>query len=270
MASFDEAIPPGQEGSIQVKVKTSHLRGLSRRTVTVTSNDPESPKTNLIISLEVVGSVNILPTNRIVLNDTNERYRQVKLLVSKDETETGELVISDLVASTDLFTATARPVVEGESFGQRKYETAPGDWVIEAQLAGEAGAGTYRGTLKFKTALPREPEITLPVTITAPPFVQVSKRPVVLQEPAPGESVTTSFTATLRSKVEPEQVKVSVTPETFRIKTEQGATPSTLNVSLSMEAQEGEPPLHGRILFTYEGRQFVVPVRVMKRNPAPR
>jgi hypothetical protein len=268
VASFDKAIPPGQEGTIRFKVKTSHLRGKVKRSVTVSSNDPENPKTILLISLDSVGSVNILPSYRIVLNDRNDTYRRSKLLLRKDATETGTLTVRDVTVSSPMLVAEARPATETESFHPRRIQVEPGDWVLDVRLEGEPDPGLHRQSVKFKTGLSREPEITVPVTVSIRSFVNVSRRKLVLEEPSQGTPVRGELTARLRKGVDPERLQVAVSPKAFRLSTER-MEGGDLRLEVVLEPQGPKFPYRGIIQFRHGSKTFEVPIQVKRSRPFP-
>ncbi len=68
MAKFDKAIPPGQEGKIEIAVTGSRVSGQFRKTATVTCNDPDKPKFTLTITGNKVPYVNLSPPGTVVLH----------------------------------------------------------------------------------------------------------------------------------------------------------------------------------------------------------
>lgn len=265
MASYDEAIPPGEEGTIRFKVKTGHLRGKVKRSVTVHSNDPATPKKILLIALDSVGSVEILPTQRIVLNDRNENSSRSKLLLRKDSTETGTLAVADLRSSSPLLKMEIRPAEEAEKFEGRQIAVRPGDWILEVGIKEKPEPGLHRETVRFRTGLSREPEITIPVTITVRKFLHVNRRQIVLNEPAPGSSVSGDLIATLKRGLDPGLLEVSVTPDSLRLSKEM-VSATGMRVTVTLDPDGSEVPARGKIRFSHEGRSLEVPVRVNRRR----
>ncbi len=63
MADYDKVIPPGQTGKITAKMNTKNYRGKETKSITVVSNDPETPRLSLIMKCTIMG-VKVLPAAR--------------------------------------------------------------------------------------------------------------------------------------------------------------------------------------------------------------
>jgi hypothetical protein len=67
VANFDKVIPPGAEGKIEADLNTASFRGRILKTIDVSSNDLDRPRTNLHLLANVVSLVQILPTETPLL-----------------------------------------------------------------------------------------------------------------------------------------------------------------------------------------------------------
>jgi len=65
VAEYDKTIEPGKEGVIRAKLDTKGMKGLVRKSLTVTTNDPEHKSTTLWISVNVETPIDIFPQDKI-------------------------------------------------------------------------------------------------------------------------------------------------------------------------------------------------------------
>ena len=169
MASYEEVIPPGQEGRLQATVRTGELHGSVRRNIALTTNDPERPTRSLQIVLNVVGSVRVYPRNRVVLGDRRGMAVEQVVVVRKDPTETGELKISNARADVDWLEVDVATVSSGELTAPAGVAVRPSDWLVRVRATDTPGPGNHRAKVRFATGLGREPEAEIPVALTLRP-----------------------------------------------------------------------------------------------------
>jgi hypothetical protein len=133
------------------------------------------------------------------------------VIVRRDATERGKLVIRDLVASVDWIDVTARELTERRPAGDGLPETLPGDWLIELGVRGWPSAGLSHASLKFATGLPREPTVTIPLDVELQPPVNVSSVPIVLRAgpEGPGRSLVL---LSVREGLDPKSLAVETSP----------------------------------------------------------
>lgn len=67
MASFDKAIPPGQEGKVTLKVNTKNKKGKFSQTAAIISNDPQNPSTKISLSGLIKQFISVDPGARLKL-----------------------------------------------------------------------------------------------------------------------------------------------------------------------------------------------------------
>ena len=68
MASFDEAILPGQAGKVTASIRTDGYSGPISKPIAVRTNDPARPALTLTLRATVVASVNFYPGRNLVLS----------------------------------------------------------------------------------------------------------------------------------------------------------------------------------------------------------
>jgi hypothetical protein len=68
VADFDEAIPPGGVGKITLEINTAGYQGKVTKSALVYSNDPDLPKTNISLSLNVKPYILVEPKPRVFLS----------------------------------------------------------------------------------------------------------------------------------------------------------------------------------------------------------
>ncbi len=67
MATFDKAIPPGQEGSITLRMDTRNAGGSFSKSANVFSNDPNSPMAQIELRAHVKQYIRVSPGYRVML-----------------------------------------------------------------------------------------------------------------------------------------------------------------------------------------------------------
>lgn len=220
MASYDEVIPPGQAGKVTATVKTENYRGPVEKSITVTTNDAKQPTFQLRIKATITGSVVLLPGHGLSFPSGANWNYSGRLLIRKDETETGGLKISDVTSSAPWLRASARRVEEVEPAAQGLPEARPGDYILDVSVDGAPPKGQPSQRVKFKTSLTREPEVTVPVSVVVPAGLTVVPSTITLAQPKPGEEATGALTATIRPGLEKEKLEAVASPDAFQVKLE--------------------------------------------------
>ena len=86
MADFDKAIPPGQEGTITLKVDTKNKKGALKQIATVLSNDPQNPITKVSTILSIKQYIDVVPGTRVFLQGAaGEVVASEIAIVSREE-----------------------------------------------------------------------------------------------------------------------------------------------------------------------------------------
>lgn len=269
MASFDKAIPPGQEGKLEFTIHTGNLRGNVRKTIRLTTNDPERPERTLSVALRVIGSVDLLPRNRLVLTDGGETPYEATLVVRKDGTEEGSLAVTDVKTSTPWLRASVARVAEPGSVLAGKVRTQEGDWIVEAAVDGKLEPGNHRATVTFLTGLGREPKVTVHVTAVVRPAVRVTSNRLRLVRPLEGAETRGVFQVVLKKGLDPAELVIEAEPDTLEIEHEV-AGPRAVRVYVVLKNRGEEIPTSGEVRVRHGDITRSVSVEVMSRNPVER
>lgn len=257
MASFDEAIPPGEVGYLTATLKTSTLRGKVGRGITVHSNDPVQPRLSLTIRAVILGSVVMLPHERILVSNHPARRSRNQVVVRQDPTEVGELVISDLQTSAPWLEATASRVeenipAEGGLPGRR-----PGDWVIRVERTGVGiEYGRRQERLSFGTGLKRQPRVELPISVDIRPPVLLSTNRVELKPAQDGGSSSATLLVSVPRGFPASELRASAEPEGLSVELE----PSGERHFKARLSWTGEELDKGSLIFTLGTDRYTVPV----------
>ncbi len=213
MASYDEAIPPGQAGKVTATVKTERYRGELQKGVTVTTSDPTRPQAQLTIKFNVVGSVVVLPRAALNFPSGPEWDYSGEVVIRKDPTETGELRVADLTTSVPWLVATARRVEHDEPGADSR---SAGDYVIAVSVANDAPRTRAMQQVQFKTGLPREPEVSIPVSVGLDVPMRITPPVVHLRQPEAGQKAVGRFAVVVRPGLEG-ALEASASPDQFRV-----------------------------------------------------
>ncbi len=262
MASFDEAIPPGQVGKVTAAVKTENYRGQVEKSITVTTDDPTKSTVQLRIKANVVGSVVVLPRAGLAFPAGMNWDYSGRLLVRKDETEKGELKISDVTTSAPWLIAKARKAEDNEPAAEGAPAAQPGDWILDVSVAEDAPKSQAGHTVKFKSGLPREPEVTIPVSVVLQNAIRVTPTPLYIPPPTdPAKEATGQLTALLRPGLGKETLKASASPEAFSVKVEPDGT-RKFKPTVMWKLNGADTPKDGNVVFRVGDESLTVLVHV--------
>lgn len=270
MASFDEAIPPGQAGKITATVNTEGIRGRIEKSITVTTNDLSRGPVNLRFRADVVGSVEFLPRAGLMFPAGMQWDWSAKILVRKDESETGDLKVTEVAASVPWLKAKATPVTEPLPPAEGLPMAFPGDWLLDIEVTDEAPRVQGGFQVKFKTGLPREPEATFPVSVVLQHPMRAIPAVLTLQAPPPGGEVAGTVTALLRPGLQKETVTATASPDAFSVKVQpDGHRRFKATVAWRPDAELGpNTPRQGAVVLRVGEDTLTVQVRVAENRAA--
>jgi hypothetical protein len=150
VASFDKAIPPGQEGKVTLKINTKGKKGKLSQSAIIDSNDPQNPKTAISISGLIKLYFLIDPSFQVIL----QGYHGDKI--------TKEVTITSLVGQpfeiTDIKTDIKDKIIY-------KLKTIQKDEKYRLKIKTRSGIKEpFHGKIVLKTNSQKQPEIELFVT----------------------------------------------------------------------------------------------------------
>lgn len=273
MASFDEVIPPGQVGKVTAQLKTENYRGTVEKAITVTSNDPKRATLVLRLKANIVGSVEILPRPGLAFPAGMAWDYSGKLVLRKDATEKGDLGVLDLATNAPWLVAKARRVEKVEApDGPGLPEARPGDYVLDVSVTDDAPkvAGGYQVT--FKTGLPREPQVTIPVSVVLQMPMRVMPSPLFLPEPVgEGKGTQATIQAALRPGLGKEKLSAEASPEAFSVQLQPDG-PRKYRALVAWKPTGEKTPTEGNVVFRVGEESVTVLVRVGNgaRGASPR
>jgi len=263
VASFDEVVPPGKAASLKASVHSANFKGPISKQVTVTHDDKSQGPITLNLSANVVGSVEVLPFPALQLARRRRGFQTpALLLVRKDLTEKGDLAFGDLKASVPWLKVGSRKVTAAEPAVEGIPAAQAGDIVVSVQAEPTAPLGSHVEKVTFKTGLPREPEVTIPVTIFVQPPIGLQSTELILNAtPEAPTSASGQAFGTLREDVDPKSIAITSDAPSFTARLD---TSGGLAFKLIVEwSGKGKHPKTDTVVHVKSGKFAVdLPVRV--------
>jgi len=251
-------------GKVTAQLKTEGYRGPVEKAITVRSSDPAKSIVNLRLKANVVGSVDVLPRAYVGLPSAPQWEYETKLLVRKDATEKGELAITEFTTSVPWLKGKVRKVENPEPEAPGLPAAKPGDYVLDLALADETPAGQSAQNIRFKTALPREPVVSIPVIVAILQPIQTMPTSLVSNPPPDAAEVSMPFTAVLRPGLAKESFKAEVSPASFEVKVEPDGA-RRFKGTVTWKKKDGAPEKEGKLVLSASGQDVTIPVRVIER-----
>ena len=200
-------IPPGEVGKLEATVDTQKLTGDVRRGIVVNTNDPATPKVWLEVRASILGSVALIPQHRMRV--TNRREMVGRVLVRQETSETGELNIHDLHSPDPAIELRAEKLTEKRFAADGLPTGYVGDWLLEARLVDQTTPGRSIVEVSFATDLPRQPRVTVPITVSYVPPVELSRPQLDLTERGSVEPLLIA----VRKGLDPTTLEVTSLPD---------------------------------------------------------
>ncbi|MEM7249495.1 MAG: DUF1573 domain-containing protein [Acidobacteriota bacterium] len=82
---WDRVVAPGESGTITLKVDTARFKGSISKSATVTTNDPSRPTLKLVVQAEVTSPVDVLPSERLVIRQTEGKAERRELSLRRPD-----------------------------------------------------------------------------------------------------------------------------------------------------------------------------------------
>lgn len=158
VTSFDPQIAPGATGVVRAALDTSTLQGAVAKSITVLTNDAQTPRILLTIKAEVVTFVQVSPAFARVL--------QIRSLAAEPTVvhlwsgDGSPFEVTDVRTPERWIEARTRRAAADEI----RAEGPPEQWRIEVSLTPEAPLGPLTDKLIVRTSHPRQPEVEIPLT----------------------------------------------------------------------------------------------------------
>jgi hypothetical protein len=146
---FDKTIHPGSEGMITLTVDTKSFHGAISKSAVVSTNDPVTPQTTLIVTANVRGYVTASPAESIRI-----------------ETAAGHAGAGDLVLASSNPDFKPSNVTTSEKYLRATLSPDQGSnrWKLIVTLDSSAPIGPLAGSVTIRTGIAEEPEFRIPVS----------------------------------------------------------------------------------------------------------
>lgn len=172
MARFDRVIPPGGEGKVTLQLNLKGFQGAIKKSATVFNNDPQNPRTLLVLQGNVKSLIDVRPANIsfrgmadqlseevVELNSTGQRFRILKV-----ENSLEDKVRYDLETVED----------------GKKYRL---------KVVNLAKRGTYSGFIKCFTDMAEKSEVVIRISGYIEGAITVKPMTVLIGKMAPQQPV---------------------------------------------------------------------------------
>lgn len=187
------------------------------RTIAVDTNDPTRPHVTLTVRVSVLASVMVLPRESVHLTNLRRGMERASLIIRRDPSESGEVALSGVQSSAEWISARVRRLDTPEAVAEGLPHSVPGDWLLEIDLTAAPPYGRSQQKVRFKTGLPRQPEVELPLLVDLRPPVNLPSDRLLLPAAAEGEVATHTLSFSLRNGVDPSGLSVEGEPETLDV-----------------------------------------------------
>ncbi len=146
----NKEIAPGQHGEITVTFDTNRFEGERSKTVTVISNDPQTPKVTLTIKANILVAVKAEP-RRLLYHKINREELPTKEIFIYGEDEEERLEITGVSAQPDIFLF---------NWKKDKREGKKGQ-LLRVEFKETPPIGSIRGNIKIQTNNTKQPKIDI-------------------------------------------------------------------------------------------------------------
>jgi hypothetical protein len=178
VAEFTKTIKPGETGVVNAVVDTKRFRGPIAKTITVTCNDPVTPKVHLQAKANVKPFLDLLPSPHVFLRaDRSEGASKVVTLVSYEDAL--DLKIEKIESSDPLITVTSKPLLAAAAVDE-EGKSVEGDFELTVELSKDAPVGRINATVEIFTNSPKVPQLTMQIRGNVRGLVQVRPSRVFL------------------------------------------------------------------------------------------
>lgn len=242
VAEFDKTIAPGQTGKVHTIVDTATFNGAIAKGVTVFTNDPDLPQTDLTIRAKVEPYIMVKPgyARFITVQGENKEGTVGQTLFTPDGSPL-EIVKVD---SPYTFLKTSFR----EAKAEERVPDVPGkQWRVEMTLANDAKVGALTEYVTVHTNHPKQKVVTIPVS----GFI----RPIVAVTPPVADFGTVELTAPLPKSLnvrnfatEPIEITgIEGAPAGIEAKLEPLEEGRQYQVKLTLKPEIGKGPFNGKL-----------------------
>ncbi|MDQ3281286.1 MAG: DUF1573 domain-containing protein [Acidobacteriota bacterium] len=196
VADFDKVIKPGKTGKVTAHVETVNFAGPIAKAVTIESNDPNTPSSQVTITAIVKPYVEAYPAGYVRYNMLQgETSKQTVTLYSEDEEP---FEITKIEAPQDWIHVDVKKA-EGADVVQKVGRPGQAQYKLDITVGGNnAPVGPLAEKVKVLTSSKHQPEYSISVSGVVRPTYRVEPTGVNFGEVAPSDTAATR-TVLLRS-----------------------------------------------------------------------
>jgi hypothetical protein len=182
VASFDRTIKPGQTGKITASVDTKNFSGPITKTVSVVSNDPESPQLALTIKAVVKPYVEVAPQEFVRFSAIRGDTASQDLILYSGEPDFHPTVAESAqpYVQAQISPAADKEKLEGKAGAQYK---------LHVSLEANAPVGVLNAPVHVKTGVAKQPDLEIRVSGIVRDRISVTPASIVFGNFTPGKDV---------------------------------------------------------------------------------
>jgi len=169
VAQWDKVIKPGETGKVAVKLETKDFKGPINKTITVVSNDIETPQARLFIKANIKAIVDLLPDANFRFNKLKREATKVQRLLVTEE-DGFEFKVVKTEASQPWIKLDAVPAPQ--EVKQANYPNA--QYEVTATIGPEAPVGMVNETATLFTTSVKMPSVKVKIMGLVRPDVMAS------------------------------------------------------------------------------------------------
>lgn len=144
-ARFDQAIPPGGEGKITLKLDVKNFQGHVKKNAVVSSNDPQNPRVVLSLQGAIKPLIEVRPGKMVYFQGMADQLSEKTV---------------DILTTQHPFHVRKTEDDLGAKAAYR-FETVEDGLHYRLRIANRLRQGNYRGTITLFTDLAEKPEVTV-------------------------------------------------------------------------------------------------------------
>ena len=182
VASFDRTVKPGQSGKITASVDTKNFTGPITKTVSVVSNDPETPQVALTIKAVVKPYVEVAPQEFVRFSAIKGDVASQDLILFSSEKDFQPTVAdaSQPYVKAQISPAADKEKLEGKTGAQYK---------LHVTLERSAPVGVLNAPIHVKTGVAKQPDLEVRVSGIVRDRISVTPASIVFGNFTPGKDV---------------------------------------------------------------------------------
>jgi hypothetical protein len=169
VAQWDKVIKPGETGKVTAKLETKDFKGPINKTITIVSNDPETPQARLFLKATVKAVVDLVPDVNFRFNKLKRESGQVKRLLVTEE-DGFEFKVTKTEASQPWIKFDVAPAPQ--EVRQANYPNA--QYEVTAIIGPEAPVGMVNESGTLYTTSPKMPALKVKIMGLVRPDVMAS------------------------------------------------------------------------------------------------